>query len=156
MSGSYTDRLKVLQKVHQHAGGSLDLPRIAVVGDQSSGKSTLLSQLTDVQFPTSSGICTKAPINVVCTCNPNLPETTFQIQDGSNGFVSVSGNELPGQILEAQKKLIAEEGGEQKVSMQEIFVKAEGPTLMDIIITDLPGIINDGNGKEETRALITR
>ena len=48
------DRLFVLG-----AGGYLFLPQIVVVGDQSSGKSSVLAGLTKLPFPRDSGLCTR-------------------------------------------------------------------------------------------------
>jgi GTPase SAR1 family protein len=162
----YTKQLRVLQEVNRLAGGSLDLPRIAVVGDQSSGKSSLLGELTGVRFPVKSGICTKAAINVVCKHNAKLKQAEFRIQirdekSGRQEFVRIAAESLGDKILEVQKNAIyrqAEALGSKppKISNEEILLRVEGPNQLDIILTDLPGIINDGDGKEETRELIRR
>lgn len=39
---------------------------LCIVGDQSSGKSSLLEALTGVSFPVKSGTCTRMPITVRC------------------------------------------------------------------------------------------
>ncbi|KAB8294264.1 hypothetical protein EYC80_009691 [Monilinia laxa] len=43
----------------------VDLPRIIVVGDQSVGKSTLITLLSGVDLPKKSGCCTRCPANIV-------------------------------------------------------------------------------------------
>ncbi|KAI1823128.1 P-loop containing nucleoside triphosphate hydrolase protein [Xylaria intraflava] len=40
------------------------LPELVLVGDQSSGKSTLMSALARLNIPTSSGICTRCPLHI--------------------------------------------------------------------------------------------
>lgn len=40
-------------------GDQVPLPQIVVVGDQSSGKSSVLEGLTNLPFPRDSGLCTK-------------------------------------------------------------------------------------------------
>ncbi|KAI2635251.1 P-loop containing nucleoside triphosphate hydrolase protein [Xylaria nigripes] len=40
------------------------LPELVIVGDQSSGKSTLMSALARLNIPTSSGICTRCPFHI--------------------------------------------------------------------------------------------
>lgn len=40
------------------------LPELVLVGDQSAGKSSLMSALTEVQLPRDQGICTKCPANI--------------------------------------------------------------------------------------------
>ena len=37
----------------------VDLPQLVVVGDQSSGKSSVLETLTNLPFPRESGLCTR-------------------------------------------------------------------------------------------------
>lgn len=41
-----------------NAGEYVDLPQLVVVGDQSSGKSSVLEGLTKLPFPRDSGLCT--------------------------------------------------------------------------------------------------
>ncbi len=38
---------------------SIDLPQLAVCGDQSSGKSSTLEGLANIPFPRADGVCTK-------------------------------------------------------------------------------------------------
>ena len=40
------------------------LPELVLVGDQSAGKSSLMSALTEVSLPRDQGICTKCPANI--------------------------------------------------------------------------------------------
>ncbi|KAI1817955.1 P-loop containing nucleoside triphosphate hydrolase protein [Poronia punctata] len=40
------------------------LPELVLVGDQSSGKSSLMSALARLDLPTSSGICTRCPFHI--------------------------------------------------------------------------------------------
>ncbi|XP_057708193.1 up-regulator of cell proliferation-like [Corythoichthys intestinalis] len=49
----------VLMELHKKVGGKSRLLAIAVLGVQSSGKSTLLNTMFGVQFPVSSGRCTR-------------------------------------------------------------------------------------------------
>lgn len=42
----------------------VELPELVLVGDQSAGKSSLMSALTEVQLPKDQGICTKCPANI--------------------------------------------------------------------------------------------
>ncbi|KAK0301961.1 hypothetical protein LTR82_018050 [Friedmanniomyces endolithicus] len=44
---------------------SIDLPQLAVCGDQSSGKSSTLEGLTNIPFPRADGVCTKFPTEVI-------------------------------------------------------------------------------------------
>ena len=51
-----------IELLHEHNLESVvELPVIAVVGDTSSGKSSLLSALSGFEFPSHSDICTRCP-----------------------------------------------------------------------------------------------
>jgi len=150
---NYVRQLDALQKIREIAGGqSLNLPQICVIGDQSSGKSSLLHQLTGVDFPVQAGTCTKAAIVVECK---KEEKETCQIMDvESKEYSNCDSSDLASQILDCQSKMLATNG--KNISETEINIKVGGKDLIDIIVVDLPGIINVGAGKEETRKLIAK
>lgn len=43
----------------------IKLPKIAVIGNQSAGKSSLLEAISQVKLPRASGTCTRCPMEVV-------------------------------------------------------------------------------------------
>jgi hypothetical protein len=46
-------------------GEYIDLPQLVVVGDQSSGKSSVLEGLTKLSFPRNSGLCTRFATQII-------------------------------------------------------------------------------------------
>lgn len=46
-------------------GDLVDLPQLVVVGDQSSGKSSVLAGLTKLPFPRDSGLCTRFATQII-------------------------------------------------------------------------------------------
>lgn len=46
-------------------GKHIDLPQLVVVGDQSSGKSSVLEGLTRLPFPRDSGLCTRYVTHII-------------------------------------------------------------------------------------------
>ena len=42
----------------------LPLPKIVVVGDQSTGKSSLIEGMSEIKVPRSSGTCTRCPLEI--------------------------------------------------------------------------------------------
>ena len=52
------DRLRLLMVMKE----GIQLPTIVVVGDQSSGKSSVLESLAGISLPRSQGICTRVPL----------------------------------------------------------------------------------------------
>lgn len=57
MGSSLLDKIDRLFECN--VGDSVALPQIVVVGDQSSGKSSVLEGLTGLPFPRASGLCTR-------------------------------------------------------------------------------------------------
>ncbi|KAK0748920.1 P-loop containing nucleoside triphosphate hydrolase protein [Schizothecium vesticola] len=47
------------------AGRYIDIPQLVIVGDQSTGKSSLLRSLTDIPFPVADGCCTRFATRIV-------------------------------------------------------------------------------------------
>lgn len=46
-------------------GSDVDLPQLVVVGDQSSGKSSVLEAIMDFPLPRNSGLCTRFATNII-------------------------------------------------------------------------------------------
>lgn len=101
----YLNRLRVLQDIRRIAGGELSLPQICVVGDQSSGKSSVLTQISGISFPTKSGICTKAAIVVACERDESLERDRFEVLEEGQ-WHTVSGEVLAERILAIQQKAL--------------------------------------------------
>ncbi|KAL0929556.1 interferon-induced GTP-binding protein Mx1 [Colletotrichum truncatum] len=57
-------------------GATIPLPQLLVVGDQSSGKSSVLESLTGFSFPRAPGLCTRYATQITC-CRE--PETSIRI-----------------------------------------------------------------------------
>ena len=147
----YRDLLSKLEHVRRIISIDTDikLPQFVVIGDQSSGKSSVLSELSGLTFPTKTGICTKCPIIVHTKYNKNLNE--FKIEISSNGKSEVTNiHELSQKIIEYQQDNI----GSSKVTKIPIKITAESNNLIDLVLIDLPGIIHNGEGKEEVNEMI--
>lgn len=67
-SGSLADPI-LLQKIDKifacGIGDYVALPQLVVVGDQSSGKSSVLEGLTNLPFPRDSGLCTRFATQII-------------------------------------------------------------------------------------------
>lgn len=55
-----------------NVGEHINLPQLVVVGDQSSGKSSVLEGLTKLKFPRNSGLCTRFATQIIFRRAPNL------------------------------------------------------------------------------------
>ncbi|KAJ0801804.1 putative dynamin GTPase [Helianthus annuus] len=71
------DKLRGLN-VTQHG---IPLPTIVVVGDQSSGKSSVLESLAGISLPRGQGICTRVPLIMRLQHHPGpVPEFRLEFQ----------------------------------------------------------------------------
>ncbi|XVF30396.1 hypothetical protein REPUB_Repub16aG0053600 [Reevesia pubescens] len=65
---TYNDRIRPLLEVVDRLRNlmvmkeGIELPTIVVVGDQSSGKSSVLESLASINLPRGQGICTRVPL----------------------------------------------------------------------------------------------
>lgn len=115
----------------------LALPAIAVIGDQSSGKSSVLEALSGVALPRGSGIVTRCPL--VLRLKKLPPEAEWR------GRVSYQDQEVelcdPAQVEPAVTKaqnVIAGEG--LGISSELISLEVSSPLVPDLTLIDLPGI----------------
>ncbi|KAD4178899.1 hypothetical protein E3N88_27490 [Mikania micrantha] len=84
-------------------------PTIVVVGDQSSGKSSVLESLSGISFPRGQGICTRVPLIMRFQHHPDpVPEFVLQFQKKT---VKISEER---QISEAISKATVEIAGNSK------------------------------------------
>lgn len=162
-SSDYLRQLEIVRKIRDTitAKDEISLPQICVIGDQSSGKSSFLSRLTGVSFPTAAKMCTKAATVVTCNRDETLTESRYEIEDpdrrGSYSEVTCTATA----ISDTQNKLLNAgndgRGGENRiVSDKSIKLRVTGPNVIDIIIVDLPGIQHAGETKDSITALIEK
>uniref|UniRef100_A0A8C1TCX8 Si:dkeyp-110c12.3 n=1 Tax=Cyprinus carpio TaxID=7962 RepID=A0A8C1TCX8_CYPCA len=115
----------------------LALPSIAVVGDQSSGKSSVLEALSGVALPRGSGIVTRCPLELKLRKSNN----------GSSWAATISYNEVretfhdPAQVesyVRRAQNMLAGDG----VGICEDLISLEirSPDVCDLTLIDLPGI----------------
>jgi GTPase SAR1 family protein len=149
----YTQNLKRIEQIREHIKGTqvgLKLPQLVVIGDQSSGKSSNLSAITGVPLPNNSGTCTKQPIVVYTKrSTEDLCGIRYKIDDEV-----VAEGDLEAKILDIQAANLADK--DTKVDATPITIHAEGADCWDLVLVDLPGIIANGEGKEEVVDMIRK
>lgn len=151
----YKARLTKIENIRKHIGNNsfkLNLPQIIVIGDQSSGKSSLLTELSGIPFPTNSGITTKCPI-VVHTKYNKLSNPIYKITH-NNEEITIPKDELSNKIMELQNKNLNNNEIKKKVINKPINITAEGKDFNDLVLVDLPGIISNGQDKEKVIKMI--
>ncbi|RDA91020.1 hypothetical protein CP533_2545 [Ophiocordyceps camponoti-saundersi (nom. inval.)] len=65
--GSQTILAKIDKLRELNVGSVIPLPQLVVVGDQSSGKSSVLESLTGFSFPRAAGLCTRYATQITCS-----------------------------------------------------------------------------------------
>ncbi|KAG6622254.1 interferon-induced gtp-binding protein mx [Phytophthora cinnamomi] len=144
-------------------GQYIELPQIAVMGDTSSGKSSLLSALSGVSFPSSDQLTTRCPTQLVLTRADTFHGTVrlVRFQSSTNGGNDDDGEEkeelhrledVPDAITKLTQKLV-DEG--QYISDDQIVVEMCGPDLPNLTLTDLPGLVRTV-GDHEDQSIIPR
>ncbi|XP_076129159.1 interferon-induced GTP-binding protein Mx2-like isoform X3 [Alosa pseudoharengus] len=115
----------------------LTLPAIAVIGDQSSGKSSVLEALSGVALPRGSGIVTRCPLmlklrklkgGVQWKAIISYKDTKIEFTDPSlaEDYVNEAQNELAGDGVGICDELIS--------------LEIMSPDVCDLTLIDLPGI----------------
>ncbi|GMH03040.1 hypothetical protein Nepgr_004879 [Nepenthes gracilis] len=132
-----------LQDIAAQLGSNpaFDLPQVAVVGSQSSGKSSVLESLVGRDFlPRGSDICTRRPLVL----------QLVQVKRKADGGEDEWGEflHLPGKRYydfheirrEIQAETDREAGANKGVSDKQIRLKIFSSNVLDITLVDLPGI----------------
>ncbi|MCI4393662.1 hypothetical protein PGIGA_G00160030 [Pangasianodon gigas] len=115
----------------------LALPSIAVVGDQSSGKSSVLEALSGVALPRGSGIVTRCPLELkLRKLNAGSNWTAIiSYRDVQETFTDPS--QVEGYVRRAQNVLAGDGVG---ICDELISLEITSPDVCDLTLIDLPGI----------------
>ncbi|KAJ7320589.1 hypothetical protein JRQ81_020100 [Phrynocephalus forsythii] len=114
----------------------LALPAIAVIGDQSSGKSSVLEALSGVALPRGSGIVTRCPLEL------KMKKVQQKNWKGKIQYLGVEQElkcplEVEAAVVRAQNALAGEGVG---ISQNLITLEITSHDVPDLTLIDLPGI----------------
>jgi len=135
-----------LQDIFASAGleelSDIDLPQIAVVGSQSSGKSSVLEALVGRDFlPRGPEICTRRPLLLQLVHTPTNPRSNAPSEWGE--FLHRPGERFT-DFEEIRREIDQETnrvtGTNKAVSDQQIRLKICSPNVLTMTLVDLPGI----------------
>ena len=115
----------------------LDLPKIVVVGDQSSGKSSVLESITKISLPRGENTVTKCPIVIQLRSTENEEYATIR-EEGQENEIKIPLKDLSEKIAEAQTNLIKKV--KQEITDIPLYVNVKMQGAPDLTIYDLPGI----------------
>ncbi|XP_073526941.1 interferon-induced GTP-binding protein Mx2-like [Phyllobates terribilis] len=115
----------------------LGLPAIAVIGDQSSGKSSVLEALSGVNLPRGSGIVTRCPLVLKLKKSKKGSSWKGKISYRDQNVELKNPGEVEQEIRKAQNHMA---GIGKGVSQELITLGIECPNVPDLTLLDLPGI----------------
>ena len=148
---SYQILLSTMQSVRSTLRSTTDirLAQIVVIGDQSAGKSSVMTEITGVRFPKASGMCTKCPIVVHTKRNISSETLSFKVKCGSK-------EEKVDNMDSFVKTITKMNEGHNKITETPIQVIAEGPCFQDIVLVDLPGIVHNDNNADDVERIVNK
>ncbi|KAK4070976.1 uncharacterized protein Triagg1_6343 [Trichoderma aggressivum f. europaeum] len=137
----------------------IDLPQIIVVGDQCSGKSSVLEAISRVHFPIRDGICTRFPTELVLR-RALIDSTDVRIRyaDADANTAASSSTRTPFHESGFQKSELPEiinrakehmgDGKTTGFSKHVLRVEISGPDVPSLTLVDLPGIFQSGSSSQ--------
>jgi GTPase SAR1 family protein len=163
LSGERKALLDAIDSLRKHGiGRFVDLPQIIVVGDQSSGKSSVLEAISRVRFPVKDGLCTRFATELVLRTDAHT-KIDVRVQSASvSTEVAYSFNEtrfdkedLPRIIEEAKTHLLRD-----STAFSEDVLRVEicSPDVPHLTLVDLPGFYHseDENQSAAGRQIVDR
>ncbi|KAM6224044.1 interferon-induced GTP-binding protein Mx1 [Rhynchocyon petersi] len=123
----------------------LALPAIAVIGDQSSGKSSVLEALSGVALPRGSGIVTRCPLVLKLKKLMHASEWKGKITYLDYEIDISDPLNVEEEVNKAQN-IIA--GTNMGISQELITLEVSSPDVPDLTLIDLPGITRVAVGNQ--------
>uniref|UniRef100_A0A1I8FW14 Dynamin-type G domain-containing protein n=1 Tax=Macrostomum lignano TaxID=282301 RepID=A0A1I8FW14_9PLAT len=146
LSQQYRERIRPvlnsIDRLRSHGlQNELRLPTVAVVGDQSVGKSSVLEAISGVDLPRGSGIVTRCPLQLSMRSKPTGDWTgriSYQNRKGEHVEREISKKcEVDEMVRKVQNEITGDSNG---VSTEQIDLTIESADVSDLTLVDLPGI----------------
>ncbi|EMD32895.1 hypothetical protein CERSUDRAFT_76970 [Gelatoporia subvermispora B] len=148
----------------------IDIPLIAVIGQQSAGKSSLIESISGIRLPRASGTCTRCPTECRLSFSPDRWQCTVRLRfetDADGGTLGEARNIIFGDIIytkdeveerirRAQRAILNPDtpwrhfledddtdvaNPQLTFSLNCVSLQISGPDVADLSFVDLPGLI---------------
>ena len=145
------------------------LPAVVVIGDQSTGKSSVLEAISAVKLPRGTGIVTRCALELRMkrTKEASWKATiSYKVVASLSGTlerrhtIAISNPEAIGEEVRKAQNVLAGEGS--GISLNGLIrLEIESPDVPDLTLIDLPGIarvplLGQGDISKQTKALIRK
>ena len=130
---------------------NINVPKIVVVGTQSSGKSSVINRLVKMDIlPIGKQMVTRTPLHLELI-QINKDSGYLEFGDYTGGFwksinkidlnISLPTNEQINEIRETIEQLTIKKAGNKKnISFSPIYIRIHSPNVPNIALIDLPGL----------------
>jgi GTP-binding protein EngB required for normal cell division len=153
--------LQIIEDLRHIDKYDIDLPRIIVCGDQSSGKSSVLDAISRLDFPRDES-----------TCTTFATELTLDHHDGAAVAISIIWNNtkqeeeefhpkdlslksLASTINEAKGLMESRNGQTGCTFFKDVLrIKASNPGWPPLTLVDLPGLVQSGMDDQELETVV--
>ncbi|KAH7683445.1 Dynamin GTPase protein [Dioscorea alata] len=126
------DRLRNLKVMQE----GIQLPTIVVVGDQSSGKSSVLESLAGISLPRGQGICTRVPLIMRLKRDKSAVNPQMQLEY-KDKTIQITESSITAAISKATEEIA---GSGKAISNTPLTLVVKKTNVPDLTMVDLPGI----------------
>lgn len=123
----------------------LQLPSIAVVGNQSAGKTSVIERLSGISLPSGEGMVTKAPLVLSMRRDDyefiKIKRTNYPTSEK----IIIDKTQVSREIEMMSELILSENSSDRSrfnLSKESISLEVRGPKLIDLTLIDLPGMID--------------
>ncbi|CAN1217792.1 Dynamin-related protein 4C [Linum perenne] len=129
------DAIDKLRHLNVAAKEGIQLPTIVVVGDQSSGKSSVLESLAGISLPRGQGICTRVPL-IMRLHHHSAPTPVLSLEysfNGSTKTVPTDETSVAVAINTATEEIAGAGKGISNNPLTLIYIKPEESIILNVL-----------------------